>query len=53
MYVVGLKRSDGEYVIIATTDSPKTALDDYSFSFHIETLFGCLKDQSFNLEDTQ
>lgn len=52
LYVVGLKQADGEYVIIATTDSPQTALEDYSLRWNIETLFGCLKDQSFNFEDT-
>ena len=52
LYVVGLKQADGEYVIIATTDSPKTALEDYSLRWNIETLFGCLKSRGFNLEDT-
>ena len=53
LYVVGLKQDDGEYVIIATTDSPETALDDYSLRWNIETLFGCLKSRGFNLEDTR
>ena len=52
LYVVGLKQANGEYVIIATTDSPETALEEYSFGFHIETLFSCLKSRGFNFEDT-
>lgn len=52
LYVVGLKQADGEYVIIATTDSPETALENYSLRWNIETLFGCLKSRGFNFEDT-
>ena len=52
LYVVGLKQADGEYVIIATTDSPKIALEDYRLRWNIETLFSCLKSRGFNLEDT-
>ncbi len=52
LFVVGLKQANGEYVIIATTDSPETALEDYALRWNIETLFGCLKSRGFNLEDT-
>ncbi|MDM8561469.1 IS4 family transposase [Thiotrichales bacterium HSG14] len=52
LYVVGVKQANGEYVIIATTDSPETSLGDYSLRWNIETLFGCLKSRGFNFEDT-
>ena len=52
LYLIGTKINKGEYVIIATTDSPQTALKDYKKRWNIETLFGCLKSKGFNLEDT-
>lgn len=52
LYVTGLKQDHGEYVIIATTDSPQTALEDYSKRWNIETLFSGLKSRGFDFEDT-
>lgn len=52
LYIIGLKMTDGELVIIATQDQPETALADYKERWQIETLFGCLKSRGFDLETT-
>ena len=51
VFVIGM-RIQNDYLILITTDSPDTALDDYGKRWNIETLFGCLKTRGFNFEDT-
>src|SRR5947209_7434828 len=48
----GLRRSDGEYVIVCAPDESATLLEDYARRWGIETLFGCLKSRGFCLEAT-
>lgn len=38
--------------VVATSDSPETAIADYAKRWEIETLFGCLKRRGFCLEST-
>ncbi|OAD19686.1 transposase IS4 family protein [Candidatus Thiomargarita nelsonii] len=52
LYLVGLKTKVDEFLIIATTESPETALVNYGKRWQIETLFGCLKSRGFNFEST-
>ena len=51
VFVIGM-RIQNDYLILITTASPDTALDDYAQRWDIETLFGCLKSRGFNFEDT-
>ena len=44
--------SDGELLIIATSEPPDDAIKTYGLRWEIETLFGCLKGRGFNFEDT-
>lgn len=50
--LAGLRCEDGDFLIIATTESADNALEIYGYRWQIETLFGCLKTRGFNLEDT-
>jgi hypothetical protein len=50
--VAGMRCREGEFLIIATTESADDALEVYGYRWEIETLFGCLKTRGFNLEDT-
>lgn len=52
VYLAGLRLSDGELLIVATTESPADAIKIYGFRWEIETLFGCLKGRGFHFEDT-
>jgi hypothetical protein len=52
LHVTGLRQDNGDFVIVASTDSPETALEDYGLRWGIETLFGCLKSRGFNFEET-
>jgi Transposase DDE domain len=52
LFVMGLRRSDGEYVIIVSTEESDQLLTDYARRWGIETLFGCLKTRGFCLEAT-
>ena len=52
LYLIGLKMMTGEWVIIATQEHPKTALNDYKERWKIETLFSCLKTRGFDFEAT-
>lgn len=52
LFVAGLRRSDGEYVIVAAPDGSAALLEDYARRWEIETLFGCLKTRGFCLEAT-
>lgn len=51
-YIVGLRLTTKEYLIVATQVRPETALDDYAKRWEIETLFGCLKTRGFRFEST-
>jgi hypothetical protein len=50
--VAGLRRADGEYVIVCAPDASASLLEDYARRWEIETLFGCLKTRGFCLEAT-
>jgi hypothetical protein len=50
--LAGMRCDDGDFLIIATTESADDALEVYGYRWEIETLFGCLKTRGFNLEDT-
>jgi hypothetical protein len=52
LFVAGLRRSDGEYVIVCAPDESATLLEEYARRWEIETLFGCLKTRGFCLEET-
>ena len=52
LFVMGLRRSDGEYVIIISTEESEQMLSDYARRWEIETLFGCFKTRGFCLEAT-
>ncbi len=52
LHVIGLKMTNGDFVIIATSDSPETALENYKERWPIETLFCCLKTRGFDMEST-
>jgi hypothetical protein len=52
LYLAGLRLSDGDLLIVATSESPEYAVITYGFRWEIETLFGCLKGRGFNFEDT-
>jgi len=51
LYLIGLRLED-EFLIIATDQKPRTALDDYAKRWKIETLFGILKSRGFRFEET-
>lgn len=52
VYIAGMKLTDGELLIVATTESPGLAITTYALRWEIETLFSCLKGRGFNFEDT-
>jgi hypothetical protein len=52
LFVAGLRRPDGEYVIVCAPDESEALLEDYARRWEIETLFSCLKTRGFCLEAT-
>jgi transposase len=54
LYVTGVRLSNGEYLIIISSDpaSVDQILDDYKKRWEIETLFKALKSQGFDFEST-
>ena len=52
LYVGGMKLEDGDFLIVVSSDSPTTILEDYANRWKIETLFSCLKTRGFCFEDT-
>jgi hypothetical protein len=50
--VMGMRRADGEYVIVVSAEASFDLLSDYARRWEIETLFGCLKTRGFCLEAT-
>jgi hypothetical protein len=47
-------RKDGktEYLIVASGEENKYAIEEYKVRWQIETMFGCLKKRGFNFEET-
>jgi hypothetical protein len=41
-----------EYLIVASKEQNKYAIEEYKVRWHIETMFGCLKSRGFNFEET-
>ena len=52
LYLIGMRLSATEWLILATDQRPETALEDYARRWEIETLFGILKSRGFRLEET-
>ena len=52
LFIIGLKQTNGEYVILVTDKDPEQAMEDYKTRWEIETLFGCLKTRGFDFEAT-
>jgi hypothetical protein len=55
VYVSCIKyRKDGktEYLIVASLEHNKYAIEEYKVRWQIETMFGCLKSRGFNFEET-
>ncbi len=52
VYLSGLRLSDGELLIIASHHRNVESISIYGLSWEIKTLFGCLKERGFKLEDT-
>jgi hypothetical protein len=55
IYVSCLKyQKDGKtrYLIVASREKNKYALEEYKVRWQIETMFGCLKTRGFNFEET-
>ena len=52
LYILAVRLEDGTYLLLATPDTPETALDDYRKRWGIETLFGSLKTRGFQFEAT-
>jgi hypothetical protein len=50
--IAGVRCEDGDFLIVATTQSAMNAIETYALRWEIETLFGSLKTRGFNLEDT-
>ena len=50
--LAGLRCNDGDFLIIATTESAENAIEIYAYRWEIESLFASLKTKGFNLEDT-
>ena len=50
--LMGMRTSEGEYVIVASSTGSDEILSDYAKRWKIETLFGCLKSRGFCLEET-
>jgi hypothetical protein len=55
MYISCVKyQKDGktEYLIVASGQRNKDAIEEYKVRWQIETMFGCLKSRGFNFEET-
>ena len=49
---MGMRKTTGEYVIVASNEGRQSVLSDYAKRWNIVTLFGCLKSRGFCLEAT-
>jgi hypothetical protein len=52
LFVMGMRRGDGEYVIVVSSEETDQILNEYARRWEIETLFGCLKTRGYCLEAT-
>ena len=55
VYVSGIKyqkKGKTEYLIVASGEANKYAIEEYKTRWQIETMFGCLKSRGFNFEET-
>lgn len=52
VFVAVCRKSDGDNVIVVSSERSGQILLEYSQRWQIETLFGCLKTRGFRLEDT-
>jgi hypothetical protein len=52
VFLLALRLEDGSLLIIATTDHPEQALEDYARRWEIESLFAALKKRGFRFEET-
>jgi len=52
VFISGMKLPDGEFLIVATSDNPETALETYAERWQIGTMSACLKTKGFGFEDT-
>ena len=50
--LMGMRTTEGEYVIVASSTETEEILKDYALRWKIENLFGCLKSRGFCLEQT-
>ncbi len=50
--LMGMRTTEGEYVIVASSAETEEILRDYALRWKIEPLFGCLKSRGFCLEET-
>ncbi len=46
------KNGKTEYLIVASKEPNKCAIEEYKVRWQIETMFGCLKSRGFNFEET-
>jgi hypothetical protein len=46
------KNGKTEYLIVASREENKYAIEEYKVRWQIETMFGCLKKRGFNFEET-
>lgn len=53
VYLSALRLEDGKLLIIASSKLVEQPLEAYAKRWEIETLFSCLKERGFNLEDTR
>ena len=53
VYLSALRLEDGELLIVASSVNTIDGIETYALRWQIETLFGCLKERGFNLEDTR
>src|SRR3989338_6112776 len=51
LYLAGLRLSDGDLLIVASSEEAADSIKIYGLRWEIETLFGCLKGRGFNFED--
>ena len=52
VYVSALRLDDGELLIVVSSESPQTSIDEGAKRWGIETLFGMFKTRGFCLEST-
>lgn len=52
VWMTALRLSDGELLIVVTSDAPDALISDDALPWQIEPLLGCLKSRGLNLEQT-